>query len=221
MALRNAFGELATEAEQAQARALLEDLRDLIGAAVSDSVLIVLRQIAANTGTPIADIAQLELTAEQVQLNTDTLEAKVQAVVDALTGRLPAALDGGRLAVRADGTVGLDATTLGAFDDQLRAMPVAVILSAFAEDLALIIEDLPLPTNAATSARQDLARSVLEAIQDGIESADADYTQTVVTTGAAAGMPATRTYLTGRLAGMTTTWTYDSTYGTVLSRVTA
>lgn len=54
-----------------------------------------------------------------------------------------------------------------------------------------------------------------------VEGSVGDYTETIVASGPAAGLPATRTYTTGPLAGRTTTWTYDSTWGAVTSRVTA
>jgi hypothetical protein len=54
-----------------------------------------------------------------------------------------------------------------------------------------------------------------------VESSSVDYTQTLVSSGAAAGLPATRTYTSGPEAGKTTTWTYDPSTGGVLAKVTA
>lgn len=80
---------------------------------------------------------------------------------------------------------------------------------------------------AAILAKDEAIRALQQAILDAlgstllVESALGDYTETNVTTGPAAGLPATRTYTTGPLAGKTTTWTYNATTGAVESRTTA
>lgn len=111
----------------------LAAIQALIGTAVSDSVLSVLRDIASNTNTAAVDVAQLNLTADQVQLNTDTVEAKLDTLHTDI------------------------ATTLLAKNEAIRALLAGTLLVDSAEgatfelaDTTFTINDLPLPDGAAT-----------------------------------------------------------------------
>jgi hypothetical protein len=66
---------LATAAKQDAAKNVLDAISGALGAPAVDTVKSLLATIAANTGTETATVGELNLTAEQVQLNTDTLES--------------------------------------------------------------------------------------------------------------------------------------------------
>jgi DNA uptake protein ComE-like DNA-binding protein len=66
---------LATAAKQDAAKNVLDAISGALGAPAVDTVKSLLATIAANTGTETTTVSHLSLTADQVQLNTDTLEA--------------------------------------------------------------------------------------------------------------------------------------------------
>lgn len=76
------LADVKTAVEAAATEAAVQTLLSRVGPQVSgDTLLALLREIRTNTATPIADIASLELTAEQVQLNTDQLETKLDTLI--------------------------------------------------------------------------------------------------------------------------------------------
>lgn len=81
------LANIKTAVEAAATDAAVQTLLARVGPQVSgDTLLALLRDIKVNTGTPIADIASLELTAEQVQLNTDTLETLLGTLIGHVDG---------------------------------------------------------------------------------------------------------------------------------------
>lgn len=65
---------LATATRQDAAKNVLDAISQAVGAPTTETLLSLLASIKANTGTETTTVQELELTAEQVQLNTDTLE---------------------------------------------------------------------------------------------------------------------------------------------------
>jgi hypothetical protein len=74
-AQRGRHRALATAAKQDAAKNVLDAISGALGAPGDDTVKSLLATIAANTGTETTTVGELNLTADQVQLNTDTLEA--------------------------------------------------------------------------------------------------------------------------------------------------
>jgi hypothetical protein len=66
---------LATAARQDAAKNVLDAISGALGAPSVNTVLSLLATVAANTGTETTTVQSLKLTADQVQLNTDTVEA--------------------------------------------------------------------------------------------------------------------------------------------------
>jgi hypothetical protein len=66
---------LATAAKQDAAKNVLDAISGALGAPTTDTLLSLLQAIRTNTASEVATVQSLELTADQVQLNTDTLEA--------------------------------------------------------------------------------------------------------------------------------------------------
>jgi DNA uptake protein ComE-like DNA-binding protein len=94
---------LATAANQAAAKNVLDAINTALGVpAGSNTALALLTTIAANTGTETTTVQQLSLTADQVQLNTDTLEALLTTLNGLVGGAaIPVNLPGSSGAVTA------------------------------------------------------------------------------------------------------------------------
>lgn len=73
------------------------------------------------------------------------------------------------------------------------------------------------------ATKQDIVDAIAasKGVAQAVNSVTLGYTQTLVTTGAAKGLPATRTWTSGPDQGKTTTYTWDAVTGGLLSKVTA
>lgn len=70
----------ALESTDFASETTLAAIKAILGIPSSDDLLSLLRDIKANTGTEATTVASLELTAENINLNTDQVEAKLDTI---------------------------------------------------------------------------------------------------------------------------------------------
>jgi hypothetical protein len=115
--LTAALADPATGVRQDAAKAVLDAINQAVGAPSTDTLLSLLETIAANTGTETTTVQQLELTADQIQLNTDAVENKLDTLHADLSGKV---------SVKQEGVappLGYDQLSIGAGAAGLGAIP--------------------------------------------------------------------------------------------------